>query len=334
MRKFIIGSFVGCVLAVSFLAACGSGGGMGGIVEVLNAIDVLFDNSASGLAAENVQAAIDETATTVGTFQTNLTAVEDDVTTLQGDINNLQNADSTLSGRVTTLEDNYNALTAADSAYSNTTSGLTATDVQAAIDEIAPALTAAGTSYDNTTSGLTATDTKAALDELATGDGYIFTRWGAATAPTGTTLVYSGIGAVGPDGGNIFVFKGGDPGGNTTDGQSFKFAGTATSAGRLPPGVTGDRRIKAAVCVSPTPVTTIFGTHTPPTGWSIVYKGYAMSDGQNMIVVDGDNFDGTAAAAGGETVNEFYLARLQNPTHDSTNYPYAKLVKAAVISRN
>lgn len=65
---------------------------------------------------------------------------------------------------------------AENTSYDNTDSGLTATDTQGAIDEIAPALTAEGTSYDNTDSGLTATETQAAIDavndktEYKTGD--------------------------------------------------------------------------------------------------------------------------------------------------------------------
>ena len=62
------------------------------------------------------------------------------------------------------------ALGAINIAYNNATSGLTATDVQAAIDEVAGmvggAITAAGVSYNNATSGLTATDVQAAVDEL------------------------------------------------------------------------------------------------------------------------------------------------------------------------
>ena len=60
--------------------------------------------------------------------------------------------------------------TATEVCYDNTTSGLTATDVQAAIDEIVDEMptTAAEVSYDNTTSGLTATDVQAAIDELKT----------------------------------------------------------------------------------------------------------------------------------------------------------------------
>lgn len=59
--------------------------------------------------------------------------------------------------------------------YSNATSGLTASDVQAALDEIegrvdtleaAPATAASGITYSNTTSGLAATDVQAAIDEV------------------------------------------------------------------------------------------------------------------------------------------------------------------------
>lgn len=57
--------------------------------------------------------------------------------------------------------------------YDNTVSGLTATNVQAAIDEVYAAIPQSGSvdaddvSYDNTASGLTANDVQAAIDELA-----------------------------------------------------------------------------------------------------------------------------------------------------------------------
>lgn len=57
---------------------------------------------------------------------------------------------------------------AEDIPYDNSVSGLTATDVQAAIDEVLgdiPA-NAAALSYDNTVSGLTATDVQNAIDEV------------------------------------------------------------------------------------------------------------------------------------------------------------------------
>lgn len=66
--------------------------------------------------------------------------------------------------------------TAAGTSYDNTTSGLSATDVQAAIDEIVSSLSglsgaAADITYDNSTSGLSATDVQGAIDELAATSG-------------------------------------------------------------------------------------------------------------------------------------------------------------------
>ena len=61
---------------------------------------------------------------------------------------------------------------ASDVDYDNTGSGLTATDVQAAIDEVVSDIptgfAATAITYDNTGSGLTATDVQAAIDELKT----------------------------------------------------------------------------------------------------------------------------------------------------------------------
>ena len=56
---------------------------------------------------------------------------------------------------------------AEDIVYDNSVSGMTATDVQAAIDELAAIdYDAEDIDYDNTTSGLTATDVQAAIDEV------------------------------------------------------------------------------------------------------------------------------------------------------------------------
>lgn len=61
---------------------------------------------------------------------------------------------------------------AQDVDYDNTGSGLVATNVQDAVDELAARpVTAAGVTYDNTVSGLTATDVQAAIDEVAGNSG-------------------------------------------------------------------------------------------------------------------------------------------------------------------
>ena len=57
--------------------------------------------------------------------------------------------------------------TAADVSYSNTSSGLSANNVQSAIDELASSsVSAADVTYSNTSSGLTATNVQAAIDEI------------------------------------------------------------------------------------------------------------------------------------------------------------------------
>lgn len=53
---------------------------------------------------------------------------------------------------------------AENTSYNNTDSGLTADNVQAAIDEVS---SASGISYDNTVSGLTADDVQGAIDEIS-----------------------------------------------------------------------------------------------------------------------------------------------------------------------
>ncbi|MCF7728695.1 tail fiber domain-containing protein [Sulfitobacter sp. M22] len=108
-----------------------TGGGSG----ASTAVDVSYDNAASGLTADDVQAAVDE-----------------------------------LAGRPT----GGGASTAVDVSYDNVTSGLTAADLQAAVDELAARPTGGGggasvasdVSFDNAASSLAADDVQAALDEL------------------------------------------------------------------------------------------------------------------------------------------------------------------------
>lgn len=69
-----------------------------------------------------------------------------------------------LSEKVAYLESAVqNSNEASEISYDNTESGLTADDVQDAIDELA---SASGISYDNTESGLTADDVQGAIDEV------------------------------------------------------------------------------------------------------------------------------------------------------------------------
>lgn len=70
---------------------------------------------------------------------------------------------------------------AENTSYNNTDSGLTATDVQAAIDEVS---SASGISYDNTDSGLTADDVQAVIDELNANN-----TWKVGGSETGATSI-------------------------------------------------------------------------------------------------------------------------------------------------
>lgn len=93
---------------------------------------------------------------------------------------------------------------ASNISYDNTTSGLTATDVQAALDEVSDAENIA---YDNTTSGLSASNVKAAVDEVSANkpeglfsksdrDSVAWTKTGNGTAETGQTLFVEVDGSV------------------------------------------------------------------------------------------------------------------------------------------
>lgn len=80
-----------------------------------------------------------------------------------------------LNGAVLTLAVGGGASNAAGISYDNTGSGLTASNVQDAIDEVVgdipTSLAASAITYDNTGSGLTATDVQDAIDEIASGGG-------------------------------------------------------------------------------------------------------------------------------------------------------------------
>lgn len=165
-----------------------------------NAMEVSYDNAISGLAATNTQAALDELATS------GLVDTDDQDLSLSG--TTLQITDGASVDLSPIIPpggtDNQNA---AEVPFDNTTSGLVATNTQAAIDELAtsglvdtddqdlslsgttlqitdgasvdlsPIIPAGGTDdqnavevpYDNAISGLAATDTQTAIDELAAG---------------------------------------------------------------------------------------------------------------------------------------------------------------------
>lgn len=132
---------------------------------------------------------------------------------------------------------------AADVTYDNTGSGLSASDVQDALDELAAGAggsTAASTSYDNTGSGLAATNAQDAIDELSDEKADQIT-----VAPVETSTTASaahGLGSVFYLGGKLYRALADIPiggtintaaGGNATEtsiAQNFKRTVTLTSA--------------------------------------------------------------------------------------------------------
>lgn len=220
------------------------------------AVDVAYDNTSSELQADNVQDAIDELKDLVdqsgGTDTTYTLSVgtgadankivltpssgnPDKVTvpyaTNAGTVNGKTVAENVPSGAVFTDTTDASSIT-----YSNTTSGLSATKVQDAIDELASEkkdeyttityqqwqqltptqqaekdyyisdypssqITAGNVSYSNTTSGMSANNVQGAVDELKSGlnnvdsEIQMHVRKGGGRAWPGTTLTFSVIGA-------------------------------------------------------------------------------------------------------------------------------------------
>lgn len=184
------------------------------IKYIEQASHIIYDNTSSGLTADNVQSALDEI---VGIIQTTgvtswNTRVGDVVpeagdytasqVTYDGSGSGLSATD--VQGAIDEVKGDI-PTTAADVPYNNTVSGLSATDVQDAIDEISSSagvssfntrtgavVAASGdynagqVTYDNTVSGLTATDTQAAIDELAAAPGGVssFNNRTGAVVPT------------------------------------------------------------------------------------------------------------------------------------------------------
>src|SRR5690606_2278688 len=108
-----------------------------------NADAIAYDNTTSGLAATNVQAAIDELASLSDVLVDNgngtFTHTTVDGTVVTFDANTV--SVTVVDGVYTFLDGAGNTITAIDTnadalPYDNTTSGLTATDVQSAIDEL------------------------------------------------------------------------------------------------------------------------------------------------------------------------------------------------------
>lgn len=142
---------------------------------------------ATDLVVSGHTSSIQSNTQSISDQQTAITSLRADVTAAQGSINTINSligngepttTDKTIIGAINELAAEMPSpttqLPATSVSYSNTTSGLTATNVQAAIDEVDAKVdaipttsSAANVTYNNSTSGLTATNVQAAIDEVA-----------------------------------------------------------------------------------------------------------------------------------------------------------------------
>ena len=142
------------------------------------------------------------------------------------------------------------------------------------------------------------TDWQTLQTGAGSGSGSVFIRWGNATAPEGTTLLYSGFGYANHYTLNApahpIVLKSGDPG-SGPGGAGYLYP--LSTYDDSPPGISAQKDVIAAVCYADGPTATVWGTHSAPDGWVVLYRGYAMGGHHNhngpadLICVECDTFD-------------------------------------------
>lgn len=151
----------------------------------MNAIDAgIYEAKSAGdgaqSSADTANANITTLSGTVDGIGGRVTTLEGTVSSQGGNIDTINSlighgepttTDKTIIGAINELAAEIpqpGSIDADDVSYSNTTSGLTATNVQDAIDELANggAIVANAVSYDGTSSGLSATNVQAAIDEV------------------------------------------------------------------------------------------------------------------------------------------------------------------------
>lgn len=161
----------------------------------MNAIDSAIHEAkaeadANATSITSLQSDVTSLAGSVSSQGSSITSLTQSLTSLQGTVNTITSLigngepttqDKTIIGAINELKADIDAiapsgdLEADDVAYDNTTSGLTATNVQDAIDEVnskipqGGAVQADDVAYDNTSSGLTATNVQDAIDEVSAG---------------------------------------------------------------------------------------------------------------------------------------------------------------------
>ena len=141
-------------------------------LSALQAQNISYDNTQSGLTATDAQEAIDEVLGEIPTIPSTYAAsdITYDNTSSGLSANNAQDAIDELKSDIPTIPSSY---AASAITYDNSQSGLSATDAQAAIDEVLGEIptipstyAASDITYDNTSSGLSANNAQDAIDEL------------------------------------------------------------------------------------------------------------------------------------------------------------------------
>ena len=143
----------------------------------VSAVETKVGNAVLTTTASDCSGAINELDADMGTISGKVTALE-----TQNGSEVLVTTAQTLSGAINELAGGTGAISASNVTYDGTTSGLTADDVQEAIDEVVG--DCGVIKYDNTDSGLVATDVQSAIDELASGAGSDYTLIGTVSSAT------------------------------------------------------------------------------------------------------------------------------------------------------
>ena len=137
-----------------------------------DALDTRMDTAEDNILALQNASTADHTQ--IATNTANISKNAQDIVQLDAKIGHTQITigDHTVTGAIATLA-GQGGVEADNVSYDNTQSGLTATNVQAAIDEVADEIPddASEVAYSNTQSGLSATTVQGAIDELAQGGG-------------------------------------------------------------------------------------------------------------------------------------------------------------------
>ncbi len=178
---------------------------------------------------------------------------------------------------------------------------------------------------------------------MADNIGSVFTRWGTSTPPLGCSLLYWGYGYGGfysqTGGGEPIVIQTGDPGGMmNNNGSLFYPLHTSSGYTYMPPGITPACYVKAAVCYVDAPTTVIWGTHSAPAGWTVLYRGYAMSAHYTYyapkatICVECEAFD-QSANSGSNNYSLLYGAKV-GVAAPGDGVLQSRCIKCAVIRKN